>query len=656
MRRARCAFLVCLIAASSAFAQSEGWLPINQQDFQIKEVPGDPGAAAIQLYYADFINDNFHSEFFYHRIKVLNDRGKKYADVEIPAYVPGSVVADLKARTIHPDGTIIEFKEKPFEKTIIKGRGFKYLARTFTFPAVTAGSIIEYKYRLELPRGIVYDNSWTIQHDLYTVKENFRMEAYSGRLETKSGDSGLMMAYSNMPPGIKPNQKNGAFELEVKDMPAFQAEEYMPPEEDYKPQVRFFYGGREMSTSDMFWRDAGHDWYAAVEKFIGNHKEIKDAATAAIGNETDPDKQLRKLYARAQQIRNLTYERERSREEQKKENLKENSNVVDVLNHGYGYDGDIVLFFVALARATGYRTSVLRVSNRKNRFFDPGLLSKRQLDSQLAVVEVNGSEVYLDPGTKFCPYGFVRWMHTSTDALRLDKDGGTFIKVPMADHDKAVLLRDTKLVLDPNGSVSGDVAVEYQGGESLERRLDALETDEAGRKKELEDEMKTWLPAAAIVHLSDVQGWEAQDQNLVAHFHIEVPGYASAAGKRLLFPAGLFQTKQSNLLGRDKRKFPVYFPYAFSENDIINIQLPPGYTLEGTPQPQLASVSYAIYKNDSELSGSTIEIQRTLLFGGFFFDLDRYSEVKDFLDQVRAGDEQQLVLRTGGTTNASKNN
>ena len=650
-----CLFLSCLMAAVGSSAQD--WQPITPQDLQIKEVPGDPGASAIQLYYADYIDDNLHNEFFYHRIKILTDKGTQYADVEIPVLRSHTSIGDFKARTIHPDGKIVEFSGKPFEKTIIKGRGVKYLAKTFTFPEATVGSIIEYKFKLYTPEDVIYDNSWTIQHDLYTVKESFRMKGYTGRLETKhGGSSGLSTVYSNMPPNIKPQRKGEGFELEVQNEPAFHSEEYMPPAENYKPQVRFFYGGSEITSADKFWQEAGHDWNEQDEKFIGTHSEIKAAATEAIGNEEDWDKQVRKLYARAQQIRNLTYERDRSKEEMKQEGLKENQNVVDVLKHGYGDRQDIMLFFVAMARASGFRTSVLRVSDRKNRFFDKGLLSMRQLNTELAVVKINGEDVYLDPGTKFCPYGFVRWIRTSTAALKLDKSNVSFVQVPTPPFEKAMLHRDAKLTLNEGGDLNGDLTVQYEGGEALERRLDALETDEAGRNKDLETEVKSWLPSTAIVKLKDVQGWQGTDDPLTAQFSILIPGYASAAGKRLLLPPYLFQAKQKDAFKHADRKYPVYFPYCFSEKDVISIKTPAGYSIEGGPQTQQTKLGYAAYQNVGQFSNGQLVTQRNLYFNGIYIDLDHYPEVKDFFNKVQAGDEQQAVLRVGGTSSASKGN
>jgi hypothetical protein len=237
-------FAIAAVVVSPAHAQKEDWQPITQHDLEMKQVPGNPGADAIQLYYADFINDQDQTEFFYARIKVLNEKGKSHADVELIVPPEGSI-SGLKARTIQPDGRITEFTGKPFQKTVIKTRGVKVLAKAFTMPEVNVGSIIEYKYKIEWP-WIIPDNSWTIQHELYTVKESFRMKPYSGRLQGFENGYQVAALYSHMPNNIKPVQKGGGYELDVDNMAAFESEGYMPPEEDLKPQMRFFMSARQV--------------------------------------------------------------------------------------------------------------------------------------------------------------------------------------------------------------------------------------------------------------------------------------------------------------------------------------------------------------------------------------------------------------------------
>ena len=281
----------------------------------------------------------------------------------------------------------------------------------------------------------------------------------------------------------------------------------------------------------------------------------------------------------------------------------------------------------------------------------------RAADRQLiAAVNVNGAELYFEPGTRFCPYGFLRWNHTATDGLKLDKKGGTFVKAPPVTYDKSVIRRTAQATLEENGTLRSNVTIEFKGAEALEHRLDELDNDDAGRKKDLEDELKEWLPKGAIVKMEASQGWEATDDPLVAKFSVEVPDYASTAGKRLLAPAYLFQLKQNQAFTHGQRKYPVYFPYPFTETDSVSIAVPSGFAIESVPQQRDAKLPYARYQNTSQFDGLHLVTQRNLFFNGVYFPLEKYSELKDFFGTVQTGDEQQAVLHAGGSTSAQKSN
>ena len=44
----------------------------------------------------------------YIRIKIFNERGRRYADVQLPYRVELGRITDVSARTIRPDGTSVE--------------------------------------------------------------------------------------------------------------------------------------------------------------------------------------------------------------------------------------------------------------------------------------------------------------------------------------------------------------------------------------------------------------------------------------------------------------------------------------------------------------------------------------------------------------------
>ena len=646
MRRLRffILLLVCLIG-STALCQNEGWLPVTPEDLQAKEPPSEPGAAAIQLYHANWIDDGENKQFIYNRIKILTKAGMKYADIEISMAGDNSV-DDLKARTIHPDGSIAEFTGKPFEKTIFKSRGVKILAKTFAMPDVTEGSIIEYKYTLNL-RMYRSTELWVLQHPLYTVKESFRFRP------PRQIRAAIAWVVSNWT-GAMPVRKGDGADLDLENVAAFHTEEYMPPEERFRATVRFYYLTRSITSSDKYWEFIGEEWSQEYNRFIGDHKEAKEAAAAAIGNETDPEKQLRRLYARAQEFRNLSYERSRTEKERKEEELKPNHDVADVFNHGYGYTDNIAVAFVAMARAAGFEAWVVRASSRRDGFFEKESLSSQQLGWAIVLVKLKGKNLFLDPGTRFCPFGLLRWTLTSTDAMLLDKKGGSFVVTPAAPQNKALVKRTLTASLSDDGTLKGDLRVEFYQTDALEHRLEALRTDDAGRKKSLEDEIKATLVSEnAIVTLKDVQGWESTDDPLIATFSVEIPGYASAAGKRLIVPSCLFRVKQKDAFNQPDRKYPIYFSYAFSELDSIHLRFPPGFSPETVPVKHVAALGYATYEDAFQVSNEQLIAERALLINGFIFNLDVYPQLKDFFTKVAAGDEQQAVLRSGVTAEKS---
>jgi hypothetical protein len=424
----------------------------------------------------------------------------------------------------------------------------------------------------------------------------------------------------------------------------------MPPTENYKASVQFFYGRTDAAGVRGFWAQQAHAWARGAENFIGNHKEIREAATTAIGNETDPEKQLRLLYARVQEVRNLYWERERSNKEEKKEHLKENKSVVDVLKHGYGNSYEISALFVAMARAAGFDASLILVASRERRFYRPEFLDSSQYNWTIAGVTLQGKNLLLDPATKFCPFGLVRWTNTATPALKIEKDKWGFIIMPSLGQDRAVVLRTARVTLDDQGSLKGHVTVTFEGGEALERRLLDLQTDEAGRNKGLEEEVASWLPSQSTVKMNYSKGWQETSGSVIADMEIEVPSYASKAGKRLLLPSSLFPTKQKAVFRPTERKYPVYFPYAFSELDVTVIKMPAGYSMETIPESIEVKPKFGMYRNSTKVSEDQIVNTRGLFMNQFMFEPAQYSELKEFFVKVETADQFQAVLSSSSAS------
>ena len=652
-------YLVIAIFALSlplpAADKSGGWLPVTQQEREMKSVPGYPGAPAVQLYLDYYKDDNEHFISVYRRIKILTSAGLDpitgYGNPKITVR-PGESLKSLAARTIQPDGSVVEFSGKPFDTVIVKAKGIKVSAKSFAFPLAGVGSILEFRYTINLPRGYVQRiSSLPVQEDLYTVRAHFRFRAFQGLALTPSEWSNVVRqshvsyAYFNQVDATVPQKKRGELmEMELKDIPPFQADDYMPPEADFKPHLLFYYGEGEARQPEQFWQQVNYGFNEWVEKSVGDRDKVRETAEQVAGAESNPEQKLRKLYSWVQKLRNTSYERERTEQEEKREGIKQSYDVSDAIKRGYGTEGQLNRLFLALVRAAGFDAHLLLVSGRDDFSFVKNLMVEDQLSASAVLVTANGKDYVLEPGVIFCPFGYLRWMNTGTTALRITKGKvADFVTTPAPPM--SVSRRVARVTLAADGSLKGEIALELGGEDALEHRLEARISGDAGKRESLEGEIKAMLPSGAILKLIDSEGWETSEGPLKARFSVEIPSFASVTGKRILTPALLFSTIKSGVFNNVVRRYPVVFSYPFTEEDEVRITLPEGYTMDTLPYRRKSSLPYAGYEVSSTQEGNDLITRRKLHVDAISLPAEKYFELQDFFPIVLKGDGGGAVLQ-----------
>jgi len=168
-------FVLVTVLAVSVFrfapvSAGVSFQPPSPEELGMTSEPQAPGAPAIILFREVDRDDNGRTshEDNYFRIKILTEEGRKYADIEIPFFKGSENIVNIKARTIRPDGSIVNFDGNVFDKSIVKSKGFRYLAKTFTLPDVQVGGIIEYSYTRDLQEYFIFDSHWILSADLFT--------------------------------------------------------------------------------------------------------------------------------------------------------------------------------------------------------------------------------------------------------------------------------------------------------------------------------------------------------------------------------------------------------------------------------------------------------------------------------------------------------
>jgi uncharacterized protein DUF3857 len=631
-----------------------GFQPVSPEELKMTSEALAPGAPAIILYRQVDRDDNARTshEDNYYRIKIFTEEGRKYADIEIPFVKGNDNVIGVHARTVRPDGSIRDFDGQVFEKTVEKTRGRKVLVKAFTFPDVQVGSILEYYYTYDLKEYSLFDSHWILTDDLFTKTAKFSLKPYASTFENPFN---LRWSWHSLPlDSTQPVQgPDHIIRMESHNIAAFQKEDYMPPENEVKARVDFIYSDElPAKDQDTFWKQVGKKRNGALESFVGKHNAMQAAVAQIVSPSDAPEVKLRKIYDRVQQLRNTSYEIRKTEQEEKREKDKAPANVEEVWKRGYGNGIQLTWLFLALARTAGFEAYGCWVSDRSNYFFSPVTMDGSKLDANVVLVKLNGKDLYFDPGGLFTPFGLLSWPETGTAGLRLDGEGGTWIKTTLPESTESQIQRTAKLRLSETGDLEGKLTVTYTGLEAMYRRLEWRNADDVARKKFLEEQIKEQVPAAAELELSNKPDWGNTETPLVAELDMKVPGWASSAGKRALLPVGFFTVHEKRIFEHANRVHPIYFDYPYQKVDDVTIELPTGWQVSSVPQPQVSEGHVVGYNLKVESGNGTVHVVRKLNVDFLILEPKYYGPLRSFFQVVRTGDEEQVLLQPG-TASAS---
>ncbi len=623
--------------------------PISPEELQMTSEPAAPGAPAIILYRQVNRDDSGKNarEDDYFRIKILNEAGRKYGDIEIRFDRAMENVDNIHARTIKPDGSIVDFDGKVFTTTVVKARGWKYLAKTFSLPAITPGCILEYSYTVDLSDRWLIDSHWILSDRLFTKAADFSLKPYMGASYT---DVHLRWSWQNMPVGTPGAERgtDGVLRLHVADVPAFVPEDFMPPEDELKERMDFIYAsGRYDVGASNFWSGVGERWNAELEKFVGKTARLEDAVGEIVKPNDPPEIKLLKIYARVQQMRNTSEEVEKTVEELKREKEKAPNSAEEVWKRGYGNRFDLNWLFLAMVRAAGFEAYDLMLPDRESYFFQPDLRQASRLDENAVVVRFNGQNIFCDPGSAFTPFGLLPWQETAVQGLKLDKKASSWVPGMIPRPEQSRTQRVAHLTLTDAGDLEGKLTVTYTGIEAARIRREERSADATERKKYLEDAVRESTFAASGVTLTRQPDWKNSELPLVAEFSFTVPGWASRVGRHVLIPTGLFGAGEKHLFDNETRVHPIYVDYPYTKSDEIDIQLPADWKIISVPPARNDEGNVVAYAFSAQADKGTLQLSRRLSVNFILLDAKYYSTLRSFFQQIKSTDDQQVVVDTG---------
>jgi hypothetical protein len=631
--------------------------PPTDEELKMTSDPNTPGAAAVYLNIVENANDPIHYQSFYARIKVLSEKGKELGTVEVP-YLRGNFkVRDIKARTIHADGTVIPLVGKPEDILISKDKDRQIGQMVFTLPSVEVGSILEYQYVLGYDDNLYSSPRWEVQLKYPVRKAHYEFTPFKGFLpgvqnQTSSyltNDRGQLLNsliwWGKLPPGVSIQQADvsGRFSLDVTNVPPIPDAEWMPPIRSLLYKIQFYY--KASMTGTQFWMDESKRWSKEVDRFADPSQDINAAVAAQIAPGDSDLVKAQKLYTLVQTLENTDYSRAKGESELKQLKLKATKHAEDTWKQKSGNSEDIAGLYLTMVRAAGMTAFAMKVVARDRGIFDPSYLDMDQLNDTVVLLGINGQGVLVDPGEKMAPFGTLNWRHSNAGGFRQSADGAAYQTTPIQPYAANVTVRTGDVTLDAHGAMTGNLQIVMNGQEALRWRQAALRNDDAEVKKQFDHELENIVPEGVEAHVDHFLGMNDPESNLMAI--VKTHGTLGAAtSKRLILPGYFFEARgHTPFVSEEKRLVPVDMHYGERSVEQITYHLPEGMVVEGAPpDANIPWTGHAAFVTKTTSASGTVVVARTLARAFSEAKPEEYQDLRGFYQKVAAADQQQLVL------------
>ncbi len=623
-----------------ASRSSQQWRAVTPEELAMTAEPRAPGASAVYLYTQVDRDDTTSSELTYRQIKVLSEEGRNLANVGINYNKEQESILDIEARLIQPDGTIVPFSGTVYDRPLAASRDLGFYAKSFTLEDVRVGSVIEYRFRHRYDSvGRLYHSRWLLSQDLFTRYAKFSLRMSSAAGVRWSWPVGL--PEGTVPPTLEKN----VVRMEIRSVPAFMTEDYMPPAGELALTVNFTYVSDRKPTTDpvKFWADFGGTNLLSMERFIGDAKDVRDRLDGIIAPGDSNEQKVRKIYDHIQQVRNTDEPPLAGQPDERKE-CRLALSAREVGKFGCGKSSHIQMYFVALVRAAGIPAAPAFVASRNDRFFQPQSMLTSGLTGLIVAVTIDGREVLLQPAMSILPFGSLPWMETAVPAFRLSREGAQWITTPMPRAQDAVTRRKAKLVLSEDGVLEGTVILRHAGHEAIQRLVTLRKADDQTRSEVLREDLRRTLAVPAEITVVHQPDWAARGGVIETEYRVKVQQWAVTAGNRLLLGIGLFGGEQAGKFIAPNREHPIYFVYPFTTEDELEIALPAGFRVQSVPAARSSSDGALGYATSIESREGVVSIRRSLRHDVLLAKQTQYPRFRSFYELVRTGDQEQLVL------------
>ena len=619
--------------------------PVDLIDIDIEEVIAAapdaadyPDADAIILLnqFSHEVTPSGKSRYTTHQVvKILTERGvQNYDDIAIPHTPKAQYITVNVARTITPDGSVVEPPGEAFNDVTPPGL-LSYnlysdsMWRVISMPALKPGVCIEYQVTLEdAGAESVGSASWFWGGYSFQSTDPTLQSAYALRVP-KGMDFKWKAIHCQLNPQILHEEETSTYLWTYGETPALKKEYNMPATNDIVPRLSY--------SSVESW-DAVYNWYrdVAKDRYTVDQaiEEMVEELTADLLTEDD---KIRAIYHFvASQIRYVGIELGQG--------AYQPTPADQVLNVRYGDCKDKTTLMIAMLDLVGIEAFPAMLNPAPYQHIDPELPSLGQFSHLIAAIpRENGGYIWLDPTADTCSYGDLPARNRGRKGFVIRSERGEFVDIPISTPESNRLVVDTEIALTEDGTVRGTMQIDTLGQYNIEARLEYKQVSPSAWKDTLAVGLNKQFPGVRVdaVQISDLEDLNVPVQLNVA---FTVEDYAEPVDNRLMFPLPIDEfSDYAEIFAAIERQHPLDLSYPMQMKKTIRIALPEGWRATFPKDVRLEN-RFASMERQCKLEGNRIHYEINFTIKESVILPEDYPAAKRFFDMLVREDRTQLIL------------
>lgn len=644
------AALILFIASPLCFAKQDS-VPDWVRDAAAQKLPSYPAETDAVVLLDDTtytVAANGQATEHYRRVvKILRPQGRDDAMVVVP-FDKDTKILSLHVWSIGPDGHQYAMKDNEIVQYGYPGQGNFFeddKVEVANAPGRDPGGIVAYEYEQRI-RPFLTEKTWFFQSDLPSLSQTFTLELPAGYT------FGTVWAHHE--PTKAADLENHRWRWEMKDVPAIDLTHvlYRPAELSLAGRMTVHYDGAGISgNTDGTWKSIG-EWYQGLSK----DRLVATPEITAKANELTAGKA--DFYDKAEAIGDFVQNQVRYFAIEVGIGGYQPHFAGDIFRNRYGDCKDKATLLSAMLSSVGIHSALMMVDTSRG-VVDPDAPSIVG-DHMIAAIEIpqgysspklhnvitakNGRQYLIfDPTWDKTPFGQLEHGLQGSYGLLLEGDQSQIVALPILSPELNTIHRMASFQLQADGSLMGTVTEKRYGDISENRRVVYTMEDAKQQSDFLDNTLNQDFTTFAVSGFV-VQNAASLNKDLTTSYSLHADRFAKAMGSLLMLRPRVLGSEGLEADHKD-RHVPINLRETLQATDDFRIQLPPGYSVDETPDPVKLDLGFASYESSSKVEDNVLHYTRTYTVRQVTLPADRYSDLQKLAGVIEADEQSRAVLK-----------